>query len=84
MLRPAAVSLAPGAVQPGVCAGLREAILGMRIGGTRRVSVPPSEGFGPAAVLAPYAIVPGNAALVYEVELLRVSARGPDEMMKVR
>ena len=33
-------------VQPGVCAGLRTALLGMRVGGKRTVTVPPELGFG--------------------------------------
>ena len=32
------------------------------------------------SVGAPYAIVPPNATLQYEVELIRLSARGPDEL----
>ncbi len=31
-------------------------------------------------VLAPYAVVPGGSSLVYEVELLRLSAVGPDQL----
>ena len=55
----------------------------MKIGGQRSVLVPPQLGFGRAAVLAPYAGLPANYVLLYDVELVRVSARGPDEMMKV-
>lgn len=31
-------------------------------------------------VLAPYAVVPGGSSLVYEVELVRLSAVGPDQL----
>lgn len=34
-------------------------------------------------VLAPYAIVPGGSTLEYEVQLLRLSSRGPDELTQV-
>ena len=43
---PRAISLRVGDVQPGVCAGLRTALLGMRVGGKRTVTVPPELGFG--------------------------------------
>ena len=43
---PRAISLRAGDVQPGVCAGLRTALLGMRVGGKRTVTVPPELGFG--------------------------------------
>lgn len=66
-----------------MCAGLQQAILGMRVGGKRTVVVPPELGFGSAAVLAPYAVLPGGSAVQYEVELLRLSSKGPDAMMKV-
>ncbi|KAF6257472.1 hypothetical protein COO60DRAFT_1229303 [Scenedesmus sp. NREL 46B-D3] len=81
VLRPLAFRLS-GYPQPGVCEGLQQAIVGMKIGGQRSVLVPPQLGFGRAAVLAPYAGVPANSVLRYDVELVRVSARGPDEMMK--
>ena len=41
---------------------------------------PPFFSFKRRSVGAPYAIVPPNAALQYEVELIRLSARGPDEL----
>jgi FKBP-type peptidyl-prolyl cis-trans isomerase len=56
----------------------------MKIGGQRSVLVPPQLGFGAVDVLAPYAGVPANSVLRYDVELVRVSALGPDAMMKVR
>lgn len=34
-------------------------------------------------MLAPYAVLPGGSTLQYEVELIRLSARGPDELTKV-
>jgi hypothetical protein len=43
---PRVLSLRAGDAQPGACAGLRAALLGMRVGGTRTVTVPPELGFG--------------------------------------
>lgn len=34
-------------------------------------------------VLAPYAIVPAKSVLQYDVRLLRLSSRGPDELTQV-
>eukprot|EP00882_Tetradesmus_deserticola_P028191 GHRQ01031388.1.p1 GENE.GHRQ01031388.1~~GHRQ01031388.1.p1 ORF type:complete len:230 (+),score=48.66 GHRQ01031388.1:412-1101(+) len=82
VFRPLAFRLS-GFPQPGVCEGLQQALVGMKIGGQRSVLVPPQLGFGGAAVLAPYAGVPANSVLRYDVELVRVSALGPDAMMKV-
>lgn len=51
-----------------VMRGWDEGILGMKVGGVRRLVIPPtkafgSDGFGP---------VPGDATLIYEIELLSV------------
>ncbi len=61
-----------------------QALTGMTIGGRRTVRVPAPLGFASQTVLAPYAVVPGNSVLVYEVELLRLSAVGPDQLTRVR
>ena len=79
---PRVVNLRAGDVQPGVCPGLRLALLGMRVGGKRTVSFGPELGFGASAVAAPLGTVPGGSALTYEIELLRVSTTGPDELFK--
>ncbi|KAG2428157.1 hypothetical protein HXX76_011837 [Chlamydomonas incerta] len=81
VLRPAAIALGGGPT-PGICEGLQQALSGMSIGGKRTVRVPPELGFGGTAVGAPYAIVPAGSTLVYEVELLRLSAVGPDQLTK--
>ncbi|GLC36207.1 hypothetical protein PLESTF_001468300 [Pleodorina starrii] len=81
VLRPAAVALGGGPV-PGICEGLQQALEGMSIGGRRTVRVPASLGFGSQPVLAPYGIVPAGSTLLYEVELLRLSAVGPDQLTK--
>ena len=77
---PRAISLRAGDVQPGVCDGLKAALLGMRVGGTRTVTVPPELGFGQAQVAAPYAVVPPGSTLRYEVQVLRLSSSGPDAL----
>lgn len=51
-----------------VVEGLDEGIIGMRVGGTRMIHVPPSKAYG----LRGFGPVPGGATLVYEVELLSV------------
>lgn len=49
--------------------GIEEGVTGMRIGGVRRLVVPPSLGYGPRG--QPPTIPPG-ATLVYEIELLDI------------
>lgn len=79
-LRPVLVTLG-GPPVPGICAGLQQGIEGMRVGGRRTFAVPPALGFGAAAVLGPYGVVPGGSELRYKVRLLRLSRRGPDALM---
>jgi FKBP-type peptidyl-prolyl cis-trans isomerase FkpA len=52
-----------------VIAGFSRGIVGMRVGGTRRLIVPPDLGYGSAG--APPTIPP-NATLVFEVTLINV------------
>lgn len=56
-------------VGSGVIAGFSQGVIGMRVGGIRRVIIPPSLGYG--AQGSPPRI-PGNATLVFEIELLTV------------
>jgi FKBP-type peptidyl-prolyl cis-trans isomerase FkpA len=53
-------------VGTGVVTGFSQGVVGMRVGGQRRIIVPPELGYG-AAGRDP---VPGNATLVFEVELV--------------
>jgi FKBP-type peptidyl-prolyl cis-trans isomerase FkpA len=51
--------------------GFEQGILGMRVGGSRRIYVPSQLGYG--AQGAPQGGIPPNAALVFEVELVSVN-----------
>lgn len=51
-----------------VIPGWEQAIFGMKVGGKRLLIVPPSVGYGPTG----QGPIPGNAVLVFQVELLAV------------
>ena len=52
-----------------ILTGIRQGIVGMRVGGQRRVFIPPNLGYGVAGIPGQ---VPACATLVYDVELLAV------------
>ena len=80
--RPVIVRVAGTDPVPGIPKGLKQGVQGMKVGGTRVLSVPPELGFGPSAVRSPYADVPGGSTLTYEVTVLRLSDTGPDALFK--
>jgi len=57
-------------VGAGVIPGFSQGVIGMRVGGVRRVIIPPSLGYGnnPPAGSG----IPANGTLVFEIELLSV------------
>ena len=56
-------------VGQGVIPGFSQGTTGMRVGGLRRVVVPPNLGYGPAGNPPQ---IPGNSTLIFEIELLAV------------
>ena len=56
-------------------AGLRYGIVGMRVGGVRRITVSPHLAYGDRGVPG---LIPPNAVLIFEVELLDARSAGRD------
>ena len=62
-----------------VIPGIDQGVAGMRVGGRRRIVIPPDLGFGAQGTT----LVPGNATLLFEVELV-AGAAVPFEIVDLR
>jgi FKBP-type peptidyl-prolyl cis-trans isomerase len=56
-------------VGQGVITGFSQGTVGMRVGGLRRVTIPPSLGYG---AQGNGQTIPGNQTLIFEIELLSI------------
>lgn len=55
---------------PNLIAGFNQGVVGMRVGGLRRVVMPPNVAYGSQG--SSDGTIPGNATLIFEIELLSV------------
>jgi FKBP-type peptidyl-prolyl cis-trans isomerase FkpA len=54
-----------------VIAGWDQGVPGMKVGGRRRLTIPPSLAYGSSGYLS----IPGNSTLVFEIDLLSIAGK---------
>lgn len=52
-----------------VIQGWDQGVVGMKVGGTRKLTIPPAMGYGAQAVGS----IPANSTLIFQIELVKVS-----------
>lgn len=60
-------------VGSGMIAGFSQGVVGMKVGGRRKVVIPPNLGYGPGGNPPK---IPGNAVLNFDIEVLKVEKAG--------
>ena len=62
--------------QPGIIPGFQIGVNGMKVGGERRISIPPELGYGNQDVkdATGKVIIPANSTLVFDIKLVKVTA----------
>jgi FKBP-type peptidyl-prolyl cis-trans isomerase len=66
-------TVGPGTFQS--IAGFEQGIVGMKVGGTRRLIIPPALGYGSRDIVnqnTGQVVIPGNSTIVFDVELVAV------------
>lgn len=59
----------------GLIDGIEQGVIGVRVGGQRRLIIPPALGFGPEPRRDQdgQVIIPGNSTVVYDIEVVQVA-----------
>ena len=53
-----------------VIKGFNDGIIGMAVGGTRVVTIPPDQAYGAAGAVTPATTIPPNATLIFQIQLI--------------